>query len=577
MTLRAMFLQLICFTLLVFAGLIGSAYYFYGHLEDFEKLFDSVTAIDSDLDEMRSAELEYFKEGLTEKVSLFEKSALDMEHKIKEIMDLSENSIHKELITGLDNGLKSYKQLFIGAQNSFSGVQALKQIISLEFEGMNKGLNSIKNKLALLRSSYQMEGADLSVTETDMLTANNAVISTQKEAELLMLKAEQFDLKGNQLKLKSVQDVSKAESLKLVLFAEKAGHKEVVAHGQAIQKNWEVVIGKIGEIIEITEQMKEENKNLDSSRQNIAKLSEELKATFEKEKEQTKDNALKIISGIVLVGIAFLIIGSVILYRSFGKQINKMVQDLSHGATQVNSASNEVAAASNRLAQGASSQAAAIEEVTAAIEDVATLSGNNAIKAKQATLLAETGSKAVSTAQSDMKNIGYAMKEIKERGSEISQIIQSIDEIAFQTNLLALNAAVEAARAGDSGRGFAVVADEVRSLAQRAADSASKTQNLINNAIQQMDIGSSLTQKAEKGFESVVKSFTELDTFITEVSMASSSEAQSVAEVKKSVASVGQVVQENASVAEETAAASAELDTSSKHMLSLVNDLSRMV
>jgi len=80
-----------------------------------------------------------------------------------------------------------------------------------------------------------------------------------------------------------------------------------------------------------------------------------------------------------------------------------------------------------------------------------------------------------------VQGISKKVKSLADRSLEISEIVNTIEDIASQTNLLALNAAIEAAGAGESGLRFAVVAEEVRKLAERSGKAAKDIVVLIKS------------------------------------------------------------------------------------------------
>ena len=202
----------------------------------------------------------------------------------------------------------------------------------------------------------------------------------------------------------------------------------------------------------------------------------------------------------LLVAVAIGIILAVFITRGITGPINAIIASLDESGTQVAAASNQISSASQSLAEGATEQAASLEESSSALEEMASMTRQNADNASNANQMMVKTQEQVTNGAHAVVNMSTAMTEINDSSEQTSRIIGTIEEIAFQTNLLALNAAVEAARAGDAGKGFAVVADEVRNLAQRSAQAARDTAELIESTVARVKNGSSIVQELQTSF-----------------------------------------------------------------------------
>jgi methyl-accepting chemotaxis protein len=283
-------------------------------------------------------------------------------------------------------------------------------------------------------------------------------------------------------------------------------------------------------------------------------------------------NLFAMIAGLVLaLGLGLL------LSRSISAPIRRIVDGLSSGAGQVSSASSQVASSSQSQAEGASEQASSLEQTSSSLEEMAAQTKQNADNADQADNAVRETAQVVDKGVASMEKMNDAINEIKESAGETSKIIKTIDDIAFQTNLLALNAAVEAAPAGEAGKGFAVVAEEDTNLAQRSAEAAQNTSELIEKSQKNADNGVNVADEVAGQLNSIKQSAEKMGSLIGEIAAASKEQAQGIDQVNTGVSEMDRVVQQNAADAEESASASEELSSQASEMEKMVAELEAMV
>jgi len=239
--------------------------------------------------------------------------------------------------------------------------------------------------------------------------------------------------------------------------------------------------------------------------------------------------------------------------RTMVLRVRSSTDNIVHTAREIASGSMDLSRRTEHTASNLAKSVASMEKIAATVS-------HTTEHTQEASRLASQNAQIAGSGGQVMREVVHTMEGIRESSAQISDIINTIDGIAFQTNILALNAAVEAARAGEQGRGFAVVASEVRNLAGRSAAAAKEIKTLIDGSVNQVATGTDVVRKAGSTIEEIVTSSQQVNQLLTEVATGAKEQDQGIRQIGQVVQELEQMTQQNAALVEEAAAAASAME-----------------
>ncbi len=248
------------------------------------------------------------------------------------------------------------------------------------------------------------------------------------------------------------------------------------------------------------------------------------------------------------------------------RSLRQMRDATQHLVAQVRQAADGIVVASGEIAAGASDlngrteqSASHLQRTALAMAEISAGVQHNDDAVTRAADIAQGNAQAAQHSGEVVQELVARMQRIDGSATRISDIVGTIEGIAFQTNILALNAAVEAARAGEHGRGFAVVASEVRALAKRSSDAAREIKTLIADSAQQVQGGMDVANRAGDLMAKVVHTSATVTQCLGDAVAGAREQAHGIASTTLAVQQLDAATQQNAALVEQTAAAASAL------------------
>lgn len=243
---------------------------------------------------------------------------------------------------------------------------------------------------------------------------------------------------------------------------------------------------------------------------------------------------------------------------------------LKDGIESMREGAKQVAAGAQSLSDTAVEEAKAISDISETIVKINEQADNTAQISERVSELTVKTNENAKTGGELMKEMLAAVENIKDKSYAISNIIQTISDIAFQTNILSLNASIEAARAGEAGKGFSVVASEVSALAAKSQSAVQNTEALIKDSLDAVNNGTDIANKAFEGMNTIVEDISRVTSEIELINSAAVEQKNSITFINENMSKIESGMQSTTATAEESAASGEQLSAMSSNLADTV-------
>ena len=238
---------------------------------------------------------------------------------------------------------------------------------------------------------------------------------------------------------------------------------------------------------------------------------------------------------------------------NFGRHLDMMMTKMSAIVANIRTAAvllsdsgKKLVDDTRALSDRANTQSEHLQQTALHVKHVSETVARNASASQQISKMTQGLHQEADSAGALMNQAMQSMGPLQVTSGRMTDIIGTIDGIAFQTNLLALNAAVEAARAGEQGRGFAVVATEVRNLAKRSQVAAAEVRTLIAESSARVNTTVTEIKQVSAMMESLISGISEISTNVNVMAEGSAAQSSALEEVVNAVGDLNVLTQENA-------------------------------